>query len=125
MPGWTPPAKMCAALYNNTVDNNTHSPCRKTELQKNLAIPLLHTKKHWYSCRCQVIVNLINQGLFNAEEGVIIDDEALLNDPDYDENHPLRRPERERQANVVQHCNRQRLDGTWISAEFLMGNFHF
>ena len=44
-----------------------------------------------------------------------------MNDPQYGENHPLRRPEGVRQANVRQHFNQQRLDGTWIAAEFIMG----
>ena len=68
---------------------------------------------------------MINQGLFNAQEGVIINEEALINDPEYGENHPLRRPEAVRQANVRQHFNQQRLDGTWITAEFLMGTIIF
>ena len=75
--------------------------------------------------RCQAIVNFINQGLFNVEEGVIISEEALQNDPDYEEDHPLRRQERERLENVRQHFNRQRLDGTWIAAEFMMGKVFF
>ena len=78
-----------------------------------------------FSSSCQTITRLINQDLFNAQEGDVVVTEAdLRDDPQYGPDHPLKKSEAERQALVRQAMNVQKMDRTWISSEFLMGKIN-
>ena len=78
-----------------------------------------------YSSSCQTITQIINQALFNVQEGDAAVSEADLQNTHprrgYALNHPIRKSEAERQAIVRQAMNRQRMNKTWISSEFIMG----